>query len=197
MKRLVFVFAFLASCSSEPVTIIKPDPSGGSSSGAGGSQGAGGGLLCDLCESTDGSRIVRQKSIITSEDGLVHVTVAGYFDLQRNEPCAAFLAEDGTRRCLPHTAPTALHFSDASCTVPLMSFSGCSAPPKTALVAHFPQDSCKKPYYVAYSVGAEYVGQAYALQVGLCNPVAGSSKFYSLTKLPPSDFAPMTIEAKP
>lgn len=203
----MLTLVFLASCSSNPVD-VKPEPSGssassGSSSGTGGSgggtQGAGGGISCDPCESSDGTRIVRRKNTTSSVDGMIDVQSSIYFDKLRNEPCFSVTAEDGLLRCLPSGGATSIGYADSSCAVPVGQFDACSPVPKTAIVFTFPTPgTCQKPYYAAYSVGAEHVGQLYAMQGMSCNPVSNPSyKKHLLTKLSASEFAELTVESKP
>lgn len=88
---------------------------------------------------TNGTRIRARQTTYTvvGADGTKQSSTGwgGWFDTQRNEPCAVTRASDGKQRCLPATggSVTASYFSDATCTKPVVlvyaaEVTACSAP---------------------------------------------------------------------
>lgn len=222
MKTACILAIALVACSSDPIP-LGPDPSGSgsvsnasssASSGAGGSdggtQGAGGGLSCDPCESVDGSRIVRRKTTITSSDGLhavvdVSYLAAGFYDTDLQTPCSALQTSDASIRCVPGSAvqiaPTII-YSDAGCVSQVLeSASGqcaASSPTYFTTTTSVNVDPCKGTAYRVWRVGAPYSGPLYS-KAGACSTYQAKPgyTYFSVTgEVQPAEMAPMTVETK-
>ena len=188
----------VAGCSEAPH--IAPDPSGtGCASSGSGQVGDG---SCDLCASTDGSRVVRMQQIKATPDGMKHVVDNGYWDTKWNEPCFEKNDEYGTPRCFPNGLTVASsRFQDSSCTQRLAfrgkAYCGDTQPPLPLLATSqgISPDPCIQNFAEAYELGAMFTGQIYELNGNVCVPFVPSSppEGYSLgQKIPAIEFTEMT-----
>jgi hypothetical protein len=205
MKPIVAALAILAlvvSCDVAPVHIEREPPNSSSSTSSSG-QGNGGsdpGLPCDPCENMNGSRIVRQQTIITTQDGLRLFAPADYWDNERNEPCSMLLSESGTWRCLPSDSVIATAFSDYMCSYPIAVLppNNCNKPtPVYAIVKVESSAPCVVPTHKVYPVGAVYDGQIYMRTNGDCVMTSKQPNFIyrtTGTKIFPDEFAEMKTE---
>lgn len=198
---ILLVIAFVSMIGCDVPTSILPEPrpdsgvggssssvssSGSTSSGNGGSnQGAGGGLSCDPCEQTDGSRIVRNFVTTTSTDGLRVQQYAGLYDKSRGEVCNSGYADDGILRCLPFGMTGEVFYSDSACTVHVgtVAMSQCAGGmlPKyiTTVVAN--QAPCTSQQMAIYAIGAQYSGSLYTKSGANCSASAGIPGYSQFT----------------
>jgi hypothetical protein len=209
MKYMITLVVLLASCSSNPASEVKPDPSGassgdvssGSASSSSGTSGGGGssGLSCDPCENKDGTRIVRERNVTKSQDGLFYASTSSglFYDTLLKSRCFAAPSSDGTTRCLPFGFST-LFFSDSTCSSSLISFGQCEQVKSiTSVAVSGPSGTCGTGYYEPYMIGSEYIGDVYWNQGGTCKLyVVTTNKYFNATKMNASDFVPMTYESQ-
>lgn len=165
--------------------------------------GPGGGANgeVDPVSFASGTRIKARRSVTTTSapDGARSSVsaFAGWYDGQRNEPCAPTLAADGKSRCLPVASSiTTIYFGDAACAIPVaMAVADCTseAPayvssvvvatcPVTAGPRIFKRGSMYTSYYI--KSGATCSGPI----------AAGTLKVFTAgAEVLPSDFAEMTV----
>lgn len=213
---LVVGFA-VGSCKADP--LIFPEPSGSTGSSAAssvsssssaessasssgqGNGGSGSALPCDPCESANGIRIIRQRKIVSSLDGLKSVSDFGYWDANRNEQCSVYQDELGVERCFPvATATTTSNFSDANCTIQVAaavgSACGGTTPKYTGGITFLP-DMCSKTVSILYGIGQKISGPVYqksGMNCVVATPLPGFDYYEIGSKIPPSEFAEIKTE---
>jgi hypothetical protein len=193
-----------SSSSAESSASSSSATSGSSISSSSSGQGSGGndpGLPCNPCADVNGLRIVRQRAIKTTSDGLYDVDKFGYWDSLRNESCNPSTMIDKTSRCIPTGYTIATNqFSDATCTTPLAlgSANSCgSVPLKYAVTTIFTTDPCAPFYYEIYEVGALFAGQIYSKLGNNCTTSMPTNGYEYRTignKISPSEFAEVKTE---
>lgn len=223
MKNIIvaiLTLGMIASCETNPITINKdPSGSGGnssssssdatssavsSSSSSSSGQGNGGGpiLSCDPCENVDGSRLIRQRSITSTVDGLHVVSNAGYWDILRNEACFPLAAEDKSMRCIPSgSASLSNYYSDAICTNQIAfapKFVCGGNAPKYAQAFVTSSDPCVSGFFETRTIGAKYGGTELYTKSGnsctLTPKLAGYDYFLIGSAISPSEFVEVKTE---
>jgi hypothetical protein len=124
----------------------------------------------------------------------------GLRDNVREQPCSAWLADDGTYRCLPPTVEIGPlgFFADAACSVPVLSSppadDGCTRRP--TLASYFePATASGVSRRHIYPIGDPYVGMLYFLVGGDCLALGAGQGETLVTgpEIPAADLAPMTL----
>lgn len=216
---LLFLALLLIACDPTPPITPEAPPDGGmggasssssvaSSVASSGSQGAGtggsgqgGGLSCDPCEDSDGTRIVHRRHVTTTLDGYKHVVEAGMFDTLRNEACTPMVAADGVSRCLPTSQSPVLYYADATCSTPifLVAVGGCLKAPVYVGEAVTLPGQCATGTRVLKLAG-EHVGDVYMLSGSACTkfPKPSSANLYlGGDEVTAGAFAPVEQEITP
>jgi hypothetical protein len=154
----------ISACTIEPVKIT---PDIGASSGSSGT--GGNGSECDPCENANGTRLVHERSTVTSADGFKFVQLTGYFDLQLNERCQFLKAQDKTTRCLPiNVAKVEPQFSDSTCKEQIASVAvnACGQTlPKYGMDVSI--GGCDD-YHLIWELGPSHAGSIFTLVNGTC-----------------------------
>ena len=153
-----------------------------------------------LAVNQSGSRI--KMNVGSTADGAK--MFLGWIDTQLNTGCSFYSAADGKTRCLPAGATGSFYFSDAACTMPLItSFAGPNPTPSC------PALNIPPVMYTGTSIpcggglrvwqrGASYAGQVYFQPSSTCAAVtrpAGYS-FFSTTEVPATSFVEMTSQVQ-
>jgi hypothetical protein len=206
----IVVYVIMAACSAgsgSPGASLGRDGSASSSSGGAGSGGDGSSILDALTDpvgmatadpNQSGTRL--KLTYYAGADGSKQA--AGLHDSMLNVDCSFETMGDGTLRCAPVYAVSALissYYADAACSQPLaLTYAGCSVP---AYAASAESSSCpwQQTHHV-FAVSGPYSGASYySGSPGSCsgpNPASAvSGSFYAPgAELPPSNFVQATIQ---
>jgi hypothetical protein len=206
MKKILLLIAVVIVVACEATPIVFPDPTGGngSTTSSGATMGAGGdgsGLSCDPCENTDGTRLARQRKVVSSSDGLRDVSAANYWDKLRNEACTPYPDSNGATRCFPTSdAFGSNRFGDTACSQPLVytTTKVCGGSiPKYAGGLGITSTPCVQATYSIFAVGEPFVGPMYAESNGTCaeaQPSYNGDYYFLGPAIPATEFAEINTE---
>ncbi len=117
---------------------------------------------------------------------------ATFFDSQRNELCSAGVASDDKLRCLPPVSglTSVAGYKDAGCTQPVLARAKGCTPPTFAATSLGLGCSSRVHYYAVGAVTS--VPTLYYGSPCVAGSVDTGSDYYSLSEIPPTDFAEVT-----
>lgn len=115
-----------------------------------------------------------------------------FFDSQRNELCSASVASDDKLRCLPPVSglTSVAGYKDAGCTQPVLARAKGCTPPTFAATSLGLGCSSRVHYYAVGAVTS--VPTLYYGSPCVAGSVDTGSDYYSLSEIPPTDFAEVT-----